>query len=663
MMPSPKSPPLPLASFSPDSIPTELKAINRWAPWEARWNERRGKYDKVPAYGLSTAKPEQWRSFDEALAAVNRSPETFAGLGFVLTGATNLVGVDLDRCVTDGILAPWAQEIVDQLGSYTEISPSGQGLRIWCTGQVPRDWTNHDVGIEVYAGHSARFLTVTGLHIPDAPSAVAAPAPDVWETLTGRYAKKRTEAKVIDLKMPDLLDELALPDLQDLGLPWQASDFLVAGKTRGDRSGDLHLSAVSLYSAGLDDAQVLSLLANNPYAMEVATRHWGEARALSYLWREHCMKGKPKAGSRVARAEDFEDVSAKTADDPVPGQPAAPGQPVKRFQFAKGSEFFDPNRAPPKWLIKNLLPERGLGMVFGPSMSGKTFFVLDLAMAIARGVPWRDRKVAQGSVAYICAEGAPGFRLRGRAYVEHHDVDLGGLPFHPLDAAPSLLESKDVKDLVAALKDIHDLKLVVVDTLAQTTPGANENSGEDMGRAMAHCNRIAAATGALVLLVGHTGKDESRGHRGWSGMPAAFDVSIQIERSDEHRAATVAKLKDGQGEGDEFGFSLEQVVLGQDEDGDAITSCVVVPAGALPKAKRKSLAKLNDEQRAVLDLAKQMLELDSELTDDQLCETRKRQRPPGGGVVDNRKRDAKNALIFLKNNGHLLVIDGKVSLP
>ena len=624
-----------------DNIPQVLKTNARWAPWRAVWSEKRQKWDKIPCqpngYGLSTAKPERWLTFDAALAAYRARPDDFAGLGYVLTTPHGIVGIDLDHCVEGNTVAPWALEIVQALATYTELSPSGTGLHALLLGEIDGDWTNHETGIEVYAGHEPRFLTVTGQRLRMSGLDVVAPPEGLLAGLAHQYARAKTTATTISREIPDLVDDLLLPDVATLDIPYQAKDFLLEGTSRGDRSRELFSAAVALYGAGLDDAEVLSLLAASPHAYEVALDHRRQDndRALMYLWVEHAQKAKGRGTSKVATVDDFDDVSSRD----LAAKDVGSVKPM-RFAFTPGEEFFDPSHPQPRWLVKRLLPETGLGMVFGPSMSGKSFFVLDLCMAIARGCDWRGLKVAGGSVAYVCAEGGVGFRKRGQAYFDHHGVDRAGLPFHLLADAPNLLEKGDVKDLIAALRIIDGLRLVVVDTLAQTTPGANENASEDMGRAIAHCNRIAAATGALVLLVGHTGKDEAKGPRGHSSQGAAFDVAIQLERSGDFRVATVAKLKDGEGEGDEYPFHLHSVVLGVDDDGENVTSCVALPGNK--SGARAAPQKLGEVQRTIIDTAQALLDLAPMVKPDEVCAAVVSQMPkPATGRQDNRKRDVK----------------------
>lgn len=655
-----------LLPVRPNGIPAELRAHARWAPWRAVWNAKRGKWDKVPCspsgYMLSTKRPEAWVPFEVALAAYQATPGRFAGVGYLMTGEHGLVGVDLDRCVdAQGLIAPWARELLLLLGSAAELSPSGLGLRAWVRGEAAFDWCNHEQGVEVYAGHTPRFLTATGCTVLGLRELRPAPA-GVLEELAQRYAREREQATVISLAMPDLLDELALPSLDLLDLPPRTRDFLVDGTTGADRSRDLFTAAVDLFRAGLDVAAVLSVLAANPHAMAIALDHRRQDhdRALMYLWVEHTQKAQARAAaSRVATADDFEDVRQEQGLAAGAAGPAA-GAARPRFAFDQAAAFTQ--RKPLSWLVKGVLPAADIGAVYGESGAGKSFFALDLCMAVARGEPWRGRAVRQGAVAYVVAEGAGGFTLRLRAFGDYHGVDLAAVPLWVLGDAPNLLEKVDVKDLVAALRMIDGLVLVVLDTLAQTTPGANENSAEDMGRALAHCRAIRKVTGAMVLLVAHAGKDASRGVRGWSGIKGALDVEIVVERADKHRAATVSKMKDGTGEGDEFPFALGSVVLGQDDEGEDITSMVVTASESAPGPRRAAMPK-GAVQQLVLRTAQAMLDLGGELTVmDLVGAAVNEQLPPEDGKRDKRRENTLRAVENLAGAGFLSVAGGKVSL-
>jgi hypothetical protein len=256
-------------------------------------------------------------------------------------------------------------------------------------------------------------------------------------------------------------------------------------------------------------------------------------------------------------------------------------QPTGRFRALKLSEFTA--GLPPAWWVKGVLPQAALTVVFGESGSGKTFFVLDLVASIARGRAWRGRKVKQGRVVYICAEGAGGFRNRVSAYQLENGID--DFDMRVIPESPNFMQTDDIKAVLDSLREVGDVGLVVVDTFAQVMPGANENAGEDVGKAIYHCQQINRQTGAMVVLIHHAGKDSSKGARGWSGLRAAADCEIEINRADNDRSATLTKLKDGE-DGAVFGFKLSTVGLGKDDDGEPVTSCVVEHTDSVIKASR-----------------------------------------------------------------------------
>ncbi len=244
-----------------------------------------------------------------------------------------------------------------------------------------------------------------------------------------------------------------------------------------------------------------------------------------------------------------------------------------KFRFASAAELMA--RPPMTWIVKGVLPKAELAVVYGESGSGKSFWLFDMAASIQRGQAWNGRRVSPGNVAWIAAEGTAGFGQRLKAYAKHHGP--GPMPTI-LPAAPNIREAADVRDLIRGLRDTgKSFDMIVVDTLSAATPGCDENSGKDLGAVIANCKRLHAATGALVALIHHSGKDASRGARGWSGLKAAADVEIEVTRHGADRCATVSKLKDGQ-DGVRFGFGLEFVPLGLDADGDTYGSCVVKPA-------------------------------------------------------------------------------------
>lgn len=651
----------PLQQFDGTAIPQYLKALPLWAPWKAVWNAKRGKYDKLPKnakrpeYGISTASPEKWATHAEALAAYQNADGMLDGIGLVMTGLKGLIGIDLDNCVDNGVVAPWALEVVKTFGSYTEVSPSGRGLRTFALGDLDGpDWNNHEVGIEVYAGSSPRYLTVTGRALPGTPNDLRPASAAIIAGLRGAYGRATSAVSTAraDLPpMPDVLDELATPSVQTLELPPAVRDFLTDGENAGDRSRALHSAAVALFSAGLAPQEVLSVLHHSPHAFEVALDHRRQDtdRADAYLWEHHCVKAQPKARPRALTAMDFDDLSASlevpldTEDDSVGGGVEVPdaGLPVAggasaggagggvasaddfddvsggaalvaktaaktavkkpRFDIKTASEYAA-HVKPMAWVIKGVLPNADMGAVFGESGSGKTFFVLDMMCRVAMGIDWFGIPTKRTRVLYIAAEGASGMRDRVKAWCIAHACDLSDLDgwLYILGDQPNMLEKEDVRALVAASRTVcPQVGVVVVDTMAQVTPGANENSGEDMGRFLSHLRALGKALRCMMVLVGHAGKDSARGLRGWSGIKAALDVEVETIRTKEFRAAVVTKLKDGAGEGREYRFTLDPVVVFEDfvsEDGDVV-SCVAAHGEMLDESGARDTAAMERKEK------------------------------------------------------------------
>lgn len=265
---------------------------------------------------------------------------------------------------------------------------------------------------------------------------------------------------------------------------------------------------------------------------------------------------------------EFQDLTASSA--PATSE-LREHHPKRKYAFVSSSGLEPSQHA--GYLIKNVIPRAEVAILLGPSMSGKSFMALDMGMAIARGLPWRGQRVTQGTVAVVVAEGAGGTYNRNKAYLDYHAVK-GVVPIHFLKAAPNLLDNADVKELILALQDMNPRpSLVILDTWAQVTSGGNENSGQDMGKALTNAGRINTYTGATVMIVHHVGKDADKGARGWSGMPAAADAILEVKRNGDERVLTVFKQKEGEA-GQEYGFKLVVVNLGDDADGDPITSCI-----------------------------------------------------------------------------------------
>ena len=145
--------------------------------------------------------------------------------------------------------------------------------------------------------------------------------------------------------------------------------------------------------------------------------------------------------------------------------------------------------------------------------------------------------------------------------------------------------------------------VIVIDTLSRIMSGGDENSAADMTALIRNLDAIREATGAHIMLVHHTGKDSARGARGHSSLRAATDTEIEVQNEDGNRAAIVSKQRDYQG-GEIFAFSLKSIELGIDQDGDEVSSCVVVEADESEFKQRKR--KLTKNQKVLAETFDQL---------------------------------------------------------
>ena len=290
--------------FRPEVIPHNVKTLARWSPWYS-YKQKSGKWAKAPIVSLK--EPDKWCQFDEAM---KRKGKSHKGLGLLMTGYHDLVGIDLDGCLDEkGVPAPWAAEIIEGCQSYIEVSPSGRGIRILVWGAIPSDVINLDRGIEIYNGHGGRFLTMTGDKWVGSTSGVMKAPEGFLEALHSQYALTGNKDMTAKPKepMPDLLEGVEIP----AGIPNHIREFLESGETGDydDKSKLVAYIANVLIDAGLDRQQTLSLMVANDYVMGVALDHrrQDDDRAIVWLWDHHVCKAK---ATGPLTEMDFEDLDA-----------------------------------------------------------------------------------------------------------------------------------------------------------------------------------------------------------------------------------------------------------------------------------------------------------------------------------------------------------------
>lgn len=632
------------------NAPDALRTLQCWLIWRYEHHDKEAKPRKMPYYASGSPRrgvhgnPEdraQLVTFDAAKAAAAR--RGYDGVGFCPLPELGIVAGDFDNCVGADGISPLVEVMV--AGTYTEYSPSGKGIRAFWLGNLGNRKTQSGggpFGFETFSTNG--FVTFTGnvtemcslLGAENIVAPISAELHQHYQTRFGAYNDPAegdpllTHAPVVGLTDGQIREALdVLP--RDLSYDeWLAIGMAVHHETGGTDAG---------FELWNEWNKLSPKNGTVKYNMD-RWRSFGEREGHAPVTARSLLKLAKTHGYHVnvelASESDFDLVTV------------ADTKPI-RFQVVSAGEFSRGKH--PGWIIKGILPSGDLIVVYGDSGSGKTFAVLDMAMAISRGVDWRGRKVHQGRVIYIAAEGGGGFRKRLAAYAQHHGLELDDLPFGVIHAAPNFLLKDDALDVARAVEAAGGADVIVVDTFAQVMPGGNENSGEDMGKALAHCRGIGRKTGAVMIMVHHSGKDSSKGARGWSGLRAAADAQIEILKSPTGtRVIRVDKQKDGDDQV-ELGFDLEIVPIGIDEDGDVIDSCVVV------EASMPVMGKGTDGRRKPMgEWERRVMEVVSEFAIGQSAgievkavveEVARRSPAPESGRRDARKQHAKRALMGL----------------
>jgi hypothetical protein len=635
--------------FEPFIGEAKPRKVPYWVDGTRRHGEQGGPVDRARLSTFFAAR--------EAAARMG-----YDGVGFAPLPDFGYTFLDFDNCVdVAGNMPAEIGSIVSR--TYAEYSPSGKGIRAALKGDLGNHkspTTPDDYGFETFS--SSGFVTFTGNILPACDvlghQDTIADVDDVTRALCDRRFGARTNHTFdpedfmagreprLGLTPTKMQALLAVLDPSMGREPWLRVGFALHHETEGDDTG---FELWDEWSSDGDTYPGTEGLRHQWDSFKGGTgKHLTTMRSVIKMAKEAGYREPDNREAVIAKAEVM--------------MAELPSKSVGRFGPVP---IYDLSLAPPmQWLIKGVLPRAELGVLFGASGSGKTFVALDLAFSVARGNAWRDRRTARGRVVIIAAEGAGGIGKRGEAYARYHEFDLRGIDLHVIPAAPNFLDNDDISEVMAEIVNIGPVDLVIIDTFAQVTPGANENTSEDIGRALANLKLLYGVTNAMNLVVAHAGKDLSKGVRGWSGLKAAADVQIEVLRHENgDREIIIEKMKDGE-DGIRWGFKLEVVEVGIDYDGDIITSCVAVPTELQAKVEQEriGLKRRGRVENHVLEImtlfGEQSIVGAVELIDRAVAAL----QPPEDGKRDTRRQSVTRAIQALskEKDGPLRLEGGKI---
>lgn len=556
-----------------ENIPVQLKEVRRWVIWRAGTPNSKGKFDKVPidvrsGHNVNGNDPKNWMSFDDACAAYDAGKCTGIGIalcdepigtwGGVLCGAPQyLIGLDFDQCGSR--LGPIKQLRNDLGGIYGEISPSLDGIRLVGVSRVLIKGGNAGGGRELYS--TGRFVTVTGI---GGKGDVIDATDGLLQLSQGWFPPKAVN--------PPRQGHAAL----SLAKPPKPETTENISKVQ-DQLG--HVSADCTYETWRDI--VFSVLSSGWGCAEELARDWSMTAPERFDQRAFdTLAGSfdPLRGITLGTLYYHAEQAGWKAEQMTLSLPSAPTGQIPLVQGKNRLLTAMDLKALPvqPYRVRGMLPARGVAAIYGPSGSGKSFLVLDLVLAVAQGASdWFGHKIKPAPVAYVALEGQSGVSKRVAAWEMHKGLPAPGNVRFLLGGLTLLAPNDGVVLASEILEAVGNGAVVVIDTLNQSAPGADENSSVDMSTVIANAQSLSAAVEGLVILVHHTGKDSNKGLRGHSSLFAALDSVVEVLcDKNNNRAWRMTKTKDD-ALGTQCGFDLVPYSVGVDEDGLAVTSCAV----------------------------------------------------------------------------------------
>lgn len=475
------------ATFPIENVPPCLRERPQWVCW--KYVERDGKRTKVPinarfGWNASATDPQTWTTFEVALAAYERS-EQLAGVGFVFTKDDPFAGLDLDNCLNAAGELTWGQDIIDELATYTEVSPSGRGVKLFLRARKPefakcrRDGFGPDGRGELELYDRGRFFVVTGHRLAHTSAEIADRQAEL-ESLCSRL-------------WPNVGD--AVPVLSVVGTPSNDRRFDCLSAMLAMRIVDHNDGSYRLFSAccrcvehDLADADAVDCVREYERHRPFPVR-WSEDDIVKRIRdaERHCQRGAALEATNSRITPACKSVGQLLADHPDLRQP----------------------------VIHGLLRVGESMNVIAPSKMGKSWLVTDLALSLATGRTWLGTfDTEPGNVLVLDNE-------------LHPETSANRIPKVAAARRIPLNEIADtvfVDNLRGHLKDILSLgtyfqslqpgffKIVVLDAFYRFLPkDTDENSNANLTDIYNQLDWYAGMLGCSFVLVHHASKGNQSG--------------------------------------------------------------------------------------------------------------------------------------------------------
>jgi hypothetical protein len=609
----------------------------QWAVW--RWTQlTNGGWQKPPFMAseprrhASVKDPSSWTDYASALAAVQAGNAD--GITYILTENDPFAAIDLDHCrdVNTHSIDICAQNFLDTgRHSYSEVTPSGTGCRIWglttSSSVLHRKFSllidGKDVAVELFR-RTNKALTVTGYKLDTISKLTDIDRVIDWAIVWAERRKAAAaEAAAKAAAPPNGFTSSRFKNSID-----EIERIVRPGAPAGANRSDVFHSIVGHYvGCGWSVEQILQHMQQFPNG--IGGRYLGEHRLHQEIARSASKYGRvlPLFNGNGDWIDGREakglqpNVPEKAPAEPEPAlpEPEKEDAEVDDHREHDGNDLVDiaedddgdaPVSAPilppmhahgdadarplKSWLVKRLVPAVGHGLLSGQWGAGKTFIAFDLAAALLTGQPFIGHAVKRRcGVLLIAAEAADEVRLRLDAVVREKCAGMPRAPFRWYEAAPFLLHKGSAEMLIAMARRADEslqqefglpLGLIVIDTIAACagyTKAGDENDAATGQAVMNVLKVVAQELNCFVLGVDHFGKSLEAGTRGASSKESSSDLVLACLGDKElsgnviDTRLAVRKNRGGR-QGQAYPFALRLVETPEpDEDGEPVTTMVV----------------------------------------------------------------------------------------
>ncbi|HKG97532.1 MAG TPA: AAA family ATPase, partial [Pyrinomonadaceae bacterium] len=512
-----------------------------------RWVERPGKptkepYDPHTGNLAKTNRHKTWGTFEQAVTATNTLGGN--GVGIVFAEDDTLAGVDLDDCrdPDTGDIDADAQAIIDGLNSYTEVSPSGTGIKVFLHGisgaGKGRNTLDTPWGGKIEMYDHSRFFTVTGDHLAATPNKVTVSQKalaDLYRRFFGCEPDNiALEAPYIGLSDDEVLSKVrAAKNGEKFERLYDCGDISEYGYD--ESSADASLAGILVFYTGDDVEQAARIMCQSALYRAKYDRADYLPRTINYALQQKLKQKEPDfyGHSFVSVTIDnpLKEINEYVRDDDLfqPTPPSKDETNKPAIVFESVDEVLADAGEQAEWYVKNILARSAVTDLTGPAKyAGKTTLITHIMRCVLDGCPFLGEPTTKTNIVYLTEQGNNIAEAIKKAGLDKRNEGLRILRRSHASGVPW------PKVVAAALEEVKRIgaSILIVDTVNRFAglSGDKENSAGDVSQAMTPLIDAAQLHNIAVLGIRHANKAGLG--RGSTQFEHDVDILLNLKRAE-----------------------------------------------------------------------------------------------------------------------------------